>query len=178
MTPDTPAVPPSKLSHVVLQTNQFPALRDWYCTVLAAHPVFDNGALAFLAYDDEHHRIGLMSLDRYEERAKTTVGLQHFSFTYDTLPDLFATYERLKKAEIQPIWCVNHGPTVSLYYADPDGNQVELQFDVFETAAEVTDFMNGPIYQSNPVGTPFDPEDMAARLRSGTSVAELTRRTA
>ena len=26
-------------------------------------------------------------------------------------------------------------PTISMYYRDPDGNKVEMQVDVFETAA-------------------------------------------
>ncbi|MFI5609436.1 carboxymuconolactone decarboxylase family protein, partial [Amycolatopsis sp. NPDC051903] len=47
---------PVKLSHVVLQTNRLDTMRDWYCLVLGAKPAYDNGSLAFLAYDDEHHR--------------------------------------------------------------------------------------------------------------------------
>lgn len=38
----------------------------------------------------------------------------------------------------------NHGPTTSLYYRDPDGNQIETQVDNFETAEEATAFMNSP----------------------------------
>ena len=42
-----------------------------------------------------------------------------------------SSYARLKGLGIEPDACVNHGVTTSLYYADPDGNQVELQVDNF-----------------------------------------------
>ncbi|MEV7287066.1 VOC family protein [Streptomyces sp. NPDC093252] len=183
-TPSTPSTPstastptaPAKLSHVVLQTNRLPQMRDWYCDVLGAHPAYDNGRLAFLAYDDEHHRVGIISLDDYAERDTPVVGLQHFSFTYDTLEVLLATYERLKADGIRPVWTVNHGPTVSFYYADPDGNHVELQVDVFATTEETDAYMNSAAYQTNPRGVDIDPEDLLARLRAGESVASLTAR--
>ncbi|MFD2474777.1 carboxymuconolactone decarboxylase family protein [Amycolatopsis silviterrae] len=168
---------PVKLSHVVLQTNQLEAMRDWYCRVLGAKPAYENENMAFLAYDGEHHRVGLVSFDEYEAMPKPVVGLQHVSFTYDSLETLLGNYERLKAESIAPAWSVNHGPTISMYYADPDGNHVELQVDVFETAEEVNAFLAGPVYRNNPRGTEFDPDEMIARLRAGASFTELTRRT-
>ena len=40
-----------KLAHIVLMTGQLPALREWYCTVLGAHVVFENPGLCFLTLD-------------------------------------------------------------------------------------------------------------------------------
>ena len=37
--------------------------------------------------------------------------------------------EALEEVGIQPHVPVQHGPTTSLYYRDPDGNMVELQID-------------------------------------------------
>jgi catechol-2,3-dioxygenase len=116
---------PSTLWRVVLQTNQLLAMRDWYCRVLSAHPALDDGKMAFLAFDHEHHRVGIFHLHDYEERKRQTIGIQHMSFTYDSVQDLMDIYLDLKCDGILPIWTVHHGPTVSMYYADPDGNQVE-----------------------------------------------------
>ena len=44
---------------------------------------------------------------------------------------------RLKDTGITPYWCINHGFTLSMYYRDPDQNQVELQVDLFDSAASV-----------------------------------------
>ena len=168
---------PMRLSHVVMQTNQLAEMRDWYCTVLCAKPAFENERMAFLAYDEEHHRIGLLALDDYAIPERATVGLQHMSFTYDSLWTLFENYEQLKAKGILPIWTVNHGPTISMYYADPDGNHVELQVDVFGTSEEADEFISGDIYRNDPKGVDFDPEEMFARLRAGTPFEVLTRRT-
>ncbi|MFF3755343.1 VOC family protein [Streptomyces sp. NPDC002018] len=167
---------PHKLSHVVLQTNRLPEMRDWYCRLLGAHPVFENELLAFLAYDDEHHRIGLLAVERYGERPGPVVGLQHFSFTYDSLDTLLEHYEGLKKDGVLPVWTVDHGPTISFYYADPEANWIELQVDVFKTNEEVNAFMEGEIYHSNPIGVVFDPDDLAARYRAGEPLESLTTR--
>jgi hypothetical protein len=41
--------------------------------------------------------------------------------TYDELGRLPATYRRLKKAGIEPFRCINHGPTMSLYFRGRNG---------------------------------------------------------
>lgn len=75
-----------------------------------------------------------------------------------------------------PYWCVHHGITVSLYYADPDGNQMEFQTDCFSTNDDANAFMHGPHFAVNPIGVEFDPEAMLARLHAGESEAALLTR--
>jgi hypothetical protein len=99
------------------------------------------------------------------------------SFTYDSLEILLENYERLKNERVLPEMSINHGPTVSLYYLDPDGNRIELQLDVFETPEEVAAFMATPLYQKNPIGVDIDPDEMLTKLRSGAPAAELIVRT-
>ena len=53
-------MPPSKLAHLVFQTNRLPAMRDWYCTVLDGHVIYQNPHLSFVTYDDEHHRVAFI----------------------------------------------------------------------------------------------------------------------
>jgi hypothetical protein len=50
---------PSKFAHAVLRTNKFQQMVDWYKTVLQADIVFENQMLAFMTYDDEHHRLAI-----------------------------------------------------------------------------------------------------------------------
>ena len=75
--------------------------------------------------------------------------------------------DRLASIGIRPTWAVNHGPTLSLYYADPDGNQAELQVDRFDTVAEATEFLKSPAFANHPVGhsVPFD--ELARRFHAG-----------
>ena len=172
------SVSPSKLAHVVLRTkSNFDAMVKWYCVVLGAKIVFNaGGRLIFLSYDDEHHRIAIAASEALAERPARSAGLDHIAFTYDDITALLATYARLKQVGILPFVCVNHGPTTSLYYHDPDQNRIELQVDNFADMSEATTLMQEQ-FSINPVGAEFDPDELLARLRSGVDPAELIRPT-
>lgn len=169
-------VRPSKLAHVVLRTRDLRRARDWYATVLQATPAFENAQVCFLTYDDEHHRIGLVGMPHLQASADDRAGLEHVAFTYARLDGLLATYRRLAALGIEPYWTINHGPTVSLYYKDPDGNRVELQYDVFERREDLDAFFASGAYEENFMGVRFDPGELARRYESGEPLATLTAR--
>jgi catechol-2,3-dioxygenase len=165
-----------KLAHIVLQTGELPVMRDWYLKVLDAHVVYENPFLSFMTFDEEHHRLGIVQLPLPAERSPMTVGLAHSAYTFESLESLLGKYEDLKKADIEPQVPVQHGPTTSIYYRDPDGNTVELQIDNFATPEEATEYIRGEEFQADPFGPSFDPEAMLAALRAGTPESELITR--
>lgn len=169
-------ISPARLAHVVLRSSQFDALVGWYTTVLGAKVAFSNGALAFLTYDEEHHRIAVLNIPGLQRQPDGMAGMHHMAFTYASLSDLVATYERLDKAGIRPVCCLNHGPTTSMYYADPDGNQVELQIDNYDTVEEAGEFFYSPAFAKNPIGVDFDPADLARRFHAGEDEAAIKKR--
>ncbi len=164
---------PVKLSHYVLQTNQIPAMRDWYCALLQAQVVHENEMICFLSFDEEHHRIAFLNPGPLNRQAKQQSGLHHAAFTFANLTELMATWERVKARGVRPNRCINHGPTTSMYFTDPDGNGVELQVDNFAALADCKAYMQGPDFARNPIGIEFDPEDHARRLREGVAEREL-----
>jgi catechol-2,3-dioxygenase len=167
-----------RLSHLVLQTGQVAAMRDWYLAVLDARVVYENPGLCFITFDEEHHRLALLGLppEVLRERTPTTTGLSHSSFTFGSMKDLVARYRALRKAGIAPRVPIQHGMTTSLYYLDPDGNAVELQIDNFASADEATRYMNGPEFREDPVGPTFDAAALADAFDAGVPVTELTTR--
>ena len=169
-------ISPSKLAHLVMRSARYEQSRDFYVKVLNAEIAFENAFVCFLRYDDEHHRIGIINAADATPLDKNGAGVEHVAFTFDTLGELLATYRRLKALDIVPYWPIIHGPTVSLYYRDPDGVKVELQYDVFATAAEVDAFFAQGSYIENFMGVIFDPEDLAARFEAGEPISELTKR--
>jgi catechol-2,3-dioxygenase len=172
-----PAVAPRRLAHIALRTNQLARMVDWYCQVLCARIAYDSDKVAFLTYDEEHHRIALLALEPYPPRPETiSAGFYHSAFAYDSLTDLLETFERLRAADIVPYRAINHGPTVSLYYADPDGNQIELQVDSFPSAEITNEWMRSEAFSRNPIGIEFDADAMLAQLRAGIPAVELMRR--
>lgn len=165
-----------RLAHIVLQTGQLNALRDWYLKVLDAHVVFENEMLSFMTFDEEHHRLAIAQLPQPAPRTPMTVGLSHSAYTFPDLESLLTKYTELKKGGIYPHVPVQHGPTTSLYYRDPDGNMVELQIDNM-TPDEATAYLKGDEYSCDPFGPSFDPEAMLTALQAGTPESELITRT-
>ncbi|MEM1434631.1 MAG: VOC family protein [Pseudomonadota bacterium] len=169
-------VAPAQLAHIVFKTPRFKAMVNWWCTVLEAKPAMANDDLAFLTYDEEHHRVAIVNMPALLPRPGFMRGLDHVAFTYASLSDLLATWERLKELGIEPVWCTNHGPTTSLYYADPDGNKAELQIDNFDTPEDVLAWAANSDFASNPIGVDFDPADLNRRLEAGEPEASLKER--
>ncbi len=171
----TRRVVPAKFAHAVLATKQFQPMVDWYTTVLQAEVVHSNGMLAFMTYDDEHHRIAIAAVPGLEDKPWHSVGLDHLAYTYANLGDLVYTYERLKQAGIIPVVTINHGPTTSMYYRDPDGNRVELQIDNFDSVEELKGFFQSDAMQKNPIGVSFNPDDLARDFHAGVPESDLKR---
>jgi catechol-2,3-dioxygenase len=172
---------PTSFAHIVYRTYRFQQMLDWYVQVFDGTVQYQNPVIAFVTYDQEHHRVALLNLGiiKGESQARAPrgqPGVDHVAYGYRNLTELLAKYEELKARDILPYWCIHHGVTVSLYYADPDGNQMEFQTDCFTSNDAANAFMYGPHFETNPIGVEFDPEAMIAHLRAGTPEAELLRR--
>jgi catechol 2,3-dioxygenase-like lactoylglutathione lyase family enzyme len=170
-------VKPSKFAHVVYMTRRFDEMINWYQEVFEATVVYQNPALAFLTYDDEHHRFAFANLAVLKPASdgavgRGEVGVNHVAYTYASLGDLLDTYARLKEAGVLPYWPVHHGVTLSLYYRDPDGNRMEFQVDCC-TVEEASAFMLSDAFAANPIGVRIDPEALLAQYRDGVQVETL-----
>src|SRR5258705_3658774 len=169
-------VRPSKFAHVVLTTTNLPRARSWYLNVFDARVAYENDKVCFLTYDEEHHRIGLVGLPKLVERPPNSAGLEHLAFSFPTLGALLSQFRYLKSQGIAPYWTINHGPTISFYYRDPDGNKVELQHDVFATVAGIDAFFASGAYDENFMGIIIDPDELIVRYEAGEAMDSLTRR--
>jgi catechol 2,3-dioxygenase-like lactoylglutathione lyase family enzyme len=170
------AVSPALFAHFVVRTSNFEAMRAWYKTVLNARIVHDNGTLCFMTYDDEHHRLALVNVPGLQKPAADSWGLNHIAYSYRTMRDFLSTYIRLRDQGILPFRPINHGPTVSMYYHDPDGIGVELQVDAFPTKAAAAAYFDSDAFRENPVGVLFDPDELVKAFEAGVPEEELMRR--
>ncbi|KAJ9145062.1 Glyoxalase/Bleomycin resistance protein/Dioxygenase [Pleurostoma richardsiae] len=166
-TPSDKVLSPSSLAHVVLRTSNLERMVDFYTSFLGGTITYGNDAISFITYDEEHHRVALLGIPDTKPKNPTTCGLEHIAFSFKTLSDLLTSYRHRKERNIKPVWCVNHGPTTSIYYKDPDGNMLETQVDNFDTVDEATAFMMSDRFSENPIGTDFDAEEMIAALLAG-----------
>lgn len=163
---------PVKLAHIVLKTSRYEEMLSWWTDFLRATARHQSDFISFLSYDDEHHRIAIVNFPDLEERPATSNGVEHFAFTYGSLDDLFGQFERMKAKGVHPYWTINHGMTISAYYRDPDGNQVETQYDAM-TMDEADAFMGGPLFAANPIGINVDFDALFARYRGGEPASSI-----
>lgn len=173
-------VAPDYLAHWVVKTPRSQKMIAWYRTVFGARVVHEDAQLAFLTWDEESHRLAFVKVPSllrfvfpFARFRRKMLGVDHIGFTVRSLERLLLTYERLKKAGITPVWCINHGPTTSMYYEDPDGIRLEFQVENFPTAAETAQYIGGKSFAENPIGVNLDPDYLLERFRSGDDIPAL-----
>lgn len=173
-------LPPDLMAHFVVKTARAKEMTDWYATVFGARVVHEDRRLTFLAWDRESHRLALAKLPRFARYLfpfsrirRKTYGIDHLAYSYHSLERMLRNYERLKHAGIRPVWTINHGPTTSFYYQDPEGIRLELQVENFPAAEATAQFLNSREFGANPIGVEIDPDYLLERLDAGEDPAEL-----
>lgn len=164
---------PVLFAHFVLRSANIQAMIDWYSAVLNMHVVQRTDYICFLTYDDEHHRLGIVNLAGLKAPDAQTSGLAHVAYTFADIGVLLSTYARVKKLGIAPARCIHHGPTVSIYYRDPDGNGVELQVDRYATKEATAAYFQTEAFKKNPIGIVFDPDALVQAYEAGAPESEL-----
>lgn len=176
----TETISPSSIGHFGLRTRPegFDAMVQWHLDFFSGRIVLQNKNAAFIAYDYEHHRLVIVQDEKHVAPVdkRTASGVYHIAFTLDSLADLAAKYEALKALGVEPHWPVNHGMSTSMYYFDPDGNELELQVNNFDTAEEALAFMATEEYARNPIGVDIEIDDWLRRVKSGEDESSLKMR--
>jgi catechol-2,3-dioxygenase len=159
---------PAYISHYGIRAKKLKEMVDWYTTVFNARVQHRNEFLAFMTFDDEHHRLVIFEDSETVDKPPTAAGVDHVGFGIANFGELVATYERLKEDGITPFLSLNHKFTTSLYYRDPDSNEVELSVDNFPKQecnefilSERMDEIGRP-----PFGCEFDPEELARQYHA------------
>lgn len=168
-----------KFHHFNLKTTRLQEMIDFYCTLVGAEVIHSYPAGAWLSNDEANHRIALLAFPNFTDDPEKDVhtGMHHSAFEYADFYELNATYLRLRDAGITPDVCLDHGMTMSYYYADPDGNHVELQVDNFGDWRKSTEWMRtSEEFQANPIGVFVDPEQVAVDYASGIGFEEIHRK--
>ena len=124
---------PMYLQHVNVYVRNVERSKEWYENLLGLHVYeYRPGWAAFLTADEEQsHEVALMQVGEDAPlQAKPQVGLNHMAWRVESLDDLKEFYRKLK-AERQPIErVVDHGISLGIYLRDPDGNGVEVFYEM------------------------------------------------
>jgi catechol 2,3-dioxygenase len=172
-----PIIPP-KLHHATFLTLKLAEMVVWYEKVAGLTPVHYSEGAAWLTNDEANHRIALIAHPAIKRPVDkpTSAGLHHTAFEYSDFNVWVDNYERLKEEGIVPFMCLDHGITMSMYYADPEGNGVEIQIDAFgDWGASKEWIWASREFAENPIGSFFDPDKIVEARKQGLSKDEIHR---
>ena len=173
---DTTSVIHPKFHHVNLKTTRLQEMIDFYGTLVGAEVIHQFEGGAWLSNDGANHRVALLAFPNFvdDPEKDTRTGMHHSAFEYASFEELNSSYLRLKEQEITPALCLDHGMTLSYYYADPDGNHVELQVDCFGDWKKSTEWMRtSDEFKANPIGVFVDPDRIAADHADGMTFEQI-----
>ncbi|MFL2546791.1 MAG: VOC family protein [Candidatus Rariloculaceae bacterium] len=188
------ALTPMRLSEVVIYTQQFKTMVDWYEIFLGQEPnvlTADSGAVAwegnkgvafFRIYADFPWTevFGIFEFPDMDTSNRDKVGykgpgIHHFQVRIPVFDDFMRKYEALSNCGIEPKQSFNHGPGSSFYYNDPDGNFAEISTPNFDKQEDYLAYFQTEAYQKNFDGVEIDPAEFLRKYRDGVSRDELVR---
>lgn len=124
---------PMYLGHVNVYVRNAERSKQWYENVLGLHTYdYRPGWAAFMSADtDQSHEVALMQLGEDAPlQMRGQVGLNHMAWRLETLDDLKDFYRRIKTEGVAIDHIADHGISVGVYLRDPDGNGVEVYYEL------------------------------------------------
>jgi len=120
-----------RVAHVILNVRDPRVSARWYCDVLGMEVMSFNEefGVAFLSFGTQDHDIGLA---RAPEGAPLgSPGVSHVALMLDgDEADLRTLYQRVVEHGGKIDFVADHGITRSFYFFDPDGNRLEICYQV------------------------------------------------
>lgn len=165
---------PVEIGHLGLKTGNPEKMVAFYQTFLGAKLLLTNDFISVLSWDQEHHRLAIVHTTAAVPRQEHSNGLDHFALKFASVADLVQVYRAAKEAGIKPKMCLNHGVTTSLYYEDPDGNDIEIQIEAYSNPEDVQKHMKN-LNPANTKATNFDPDELMRRVEAGESKESLSK---
>jgi catechol 2,3-dioxygenase len=124
---------PDRIGHVVIKVRDLERSRKFYTDVMGLTEMAElaNLKMAFFASNGrDHHEIAVVEVGKDAPGAQAgEIGLNHIAFRLTDEAHLHAAFEELKAKQVPIVATVDHGVTKSVYFRDPDGNQLEVYCD-------------------------------------------------
>jgi catechol 2,3-dioxygenase len=149
-----------QLNHMGINVYDVDKMEAFYTSVMGLI-VTDRGIgqtfkaqLVFMSCNPYNHHQVVLASGRDPQSVTSTIN--QLSFKIENLEQLREMYRRVRDSGVEGIRPLNHGNSWSLYFFDPEGNNVEIYCD-------------SPWYISQPHGDLFDPEDPTEKILADTA---------
>ena len=134
-------MPIQRVGHVVLKMRDLDEAKRFYNGVLGMKIADEREDMGvFFRFDDYHHDISVFKV--VEDAAapeRNQVGLAHVAMIADSFESVQTMYQKLKDSGVEGIRTADHGVTKSVYFKDPEGNELEIYCEVPETPWQQVD---------------------------------------
>ena len=123
----------TRIGHIHLKVSDLDRAIAFYNGILGFEIKQRYGKQAiFLSAGGYHHHIGL---NTWESKGagpapSFAAGLYHIAILYPTRKDLAIALKRLLDVNYPITWAADHGVSHAIYLDEPDGNGVELYWDL------------------------------------------------
>ena len=124
---------PKRLGHIVLRVLDLERSIKFYSEILGLTNTFSiaNKMHFMSASGDSSHELALVSIGNEAQRLNSNmVGLSHFAWEMNSIEDLESLYLKLQRKHIEISDIGDHGISLGIYFADPDGNQIEVFYEL------------------------------------------------
>ena len=126
-------VRPKQLGHLVLRVRDTERSERFYADVLGLEVTARVGrSMVFMrASDEASHELALMSVGPDAPGPEQgRVGLYHFAWQMESLDDVKKIFKELKEKGIDIAGTGDHGISLGVYFFDPDGNEIEVFYEL------------------------------------------------
>jgi catechol-2,3-dioxygenase len=123
---------PTKLGHIVLRVRDLERSKRFYTRVLGLRLTGEiEGRMAFFAAGEDSHDLAVMAIgEQAPSPEPDRVGLYHFAYQVASAAELKDWYSHLKANDVTIVGSTDHGVSQGIYFLDPDGNELELSYEV------------------------------------------------
>ncbi len=187
---DTLANAPLQISEIILRTNRYDELTQWYRSLFGdMEPTIQadtKGEFKSIPYIERlcflrihvawpfSQILGIFEVTDATAAKGMHSGMDHMQFRDGSLENLFLRYEWLLSRGVTPTHCYDHGPGTSFYYKDPDGNVVELSASNFDNAADHQAFFHSEAFRQNVEGHEVEPQAYIIQRRAARAGKAVT----
>ena len=129
-----------EIGHVLLRVLDLERSKKFYSEVLGFHVLEEDPEHGgtFMALEGQSHSIDLFQVQDPAAALRQTPGVRglgHIAFRVESEDALKDAYATLREHGVEILRSIDHGSQKSIYFHDPDGNTLEIYYELPDALA-------------------------------------------